>query len=308
MAQKVLILGSQGMLGQELVLSFQSDPDFEVTGWDQEDLDVTDFQALRSHITSLKPDIIVNAVGYNAVDACEQDEAEYQNALLLNRDVPKELSAIADATGALLVHYSTDYVFDGDQENLKSGSCGGSCCGGNCHGGFAGYTEDALPNPLSRYGETKLAGEESVRQTKHFYLIRLSKLFGKPAQSKVGKKSFFQVMLELSKTQPEIKAVHEEMSCFTYAPDLAAATKALIEDEAEFGVYHLPNEGAMTWYEAVKELYREAHVEIPVVPVTAEEFGPRPAKRPKVSILANTKRPKLRPVSEAIQDFVRILQ
>ena len=121
MAKNVLILGSQGMLGQELKRVFGADEAYQVTAWDMGDVDVTDFKTLRDKVIDLKPGIIINAVAYNAVDACEEDEAEYGKALLLNRDVPAELALIVKEQDILLVHYSTDYVFDGDQEKLKSG-------------------------------------------------------------------------------------------------------------------------------------------------------------------------------------------
>ncbi len=102
-------------------------------------------------------------MGYNAVDLAEEDEAEYEKALLLNRDLPKFLAQESVKQGFLLVHYSSDYVFDGTLEPpAERQGCAGGCCGGNCHGSKEGYNEDALPNPISRYGETKYAGEEEV--------------------------------------------------------------------------------------------------------------------------------------------------
>jgi dTDP-4-dehydrorhamnose reductase len=100
-----------------------------------------------------------------------------------------------------------------------------------------------------------------------------------------------------------MSAVDSEMSCFTYAPDLAQATKELLESGDAFGIYHLINEGPVTWYEGVLELYRQAGITTPVKPVTPDAF-PRPAKRPTFSVLLNTKRPKLRHYSEALKDFL----
>lgn len=187
----------------------------------------------------------------------------------------------------MLVHYSTDYVFDGEQKT--------------------GYDEEALPRPLSRYGETKLAGEREVlAESPRAYVIRLSKLFGKPAASALGKRSFFDVMLEKGRAQSEVQVVDDERSAFTYAPDLATATKKLIESHAPYGIYHLPNEGGATWYEATQELYQLARMETKVTPVTSDTF-PRPAKRPQSSVLLNTKRPKLRPYPEALAEYLQSL-
>lgn len=284
--QKLLILGSKGMLGQELVRVFGADSQYAVTAWDREEIDVTDFERLASGVQGLGPAIILNAVAYNAVDQCETDEAEYAKARTLNTDLPGVLAQISQKIEALLVHYSTDYVFDGQSET--------------------GYDEEATPAPLSRYGETKLGGERAVLESEaRAYVVRLSKLFGQPASSAAGKRSFFDVMLAKASKTSEVKVVDDERSCFTYAPDLAQATKALIEDKAAFGIYHLPNEGAVTWYEAVRELYAQAKLDVKVVPVTSADF-PRPAKRPQSSALLNTKRPKLRNYREALAEYFRM--
>jgi dTDP-4-dehydrorhamnose reductase len=300
---KVLILGGQGMLGQELTNLFIHDPNYEVTSLDREDIDVTDFVALRTKLTEEKPAIILNCVAYNAVDLAEENDEEYAKALLLNRDVPSELAGIANDLDATLVHYSSDYVFDGTIDDKKEGGgCGNSsCCGGNCHGGGQkGYGENAFPNPLSRYAESKMLGEQGVMMNAHkYYVIRLSKLFGKPGISEAAKRSFFDVMLEAGKTKEEVQVVDSEKSCFTYA----LATKDLIEDHEEYGIYHLPNTGAVTWYEAVVELYRQAGLTTKITPVTPEAY-PRPAARPKFSALINTKRPPLRRYEVALAEYL----
>lgn len=307
MLQKIVILGNQGMLGQEIENHFLYEKDKEVVGLDKNEIDVTDFVSLSEKLLQLKPAIIINCVAYNDVDKCEEDESEYAKALLLNRDLPRELARIANTLDALLVHYSTDYVFDGSLEEKKAGGgCGNSaCCGGGCHsGGERGYGEGAFPNPLSRYGQSKALGETEVLMTaKKYYLIRLSKLFGKPAKSMLAKKSFFEKMLAASETQKEVGVVDDEKSNFTYAPDLALATIELIADADPYGIYHLTNSGAATWFEATKELYRLADKETEVKPLTAEEFS-RPAARPHFSPLINTKRPPLRRYEVALAEYL----
>ncbi len=303
------------MLGQELVRVFSRDEHYSVTAWDREDIDVTDFSLLEQRVRELQPALILNAVAYNAVDKCETDDVEYQKAVVLNRDVPGKLAALGVSLGFLLVHYSTDYVFDGALEKNKAttGCCGGSprgalgeaggCCGAGAN--EVGYDERSLPNPINRYGESKYAGERTVREHNGtYYIIRLSKLFGHPGKSAEAKRSFFAVMLEQSAVKQEIQAVDDEKSCFTYAPDLAMATKALIEAKSDSGIYHLANEGTATWYEAAQELYRLAGKEMRVTPVSGEFFS-RPACRPSCSGLLNTKRPKLRPYTEALEDFLQ---
>lgn len=303
-SKKVLVLGSKGMLGQELVRVYSEDAECEVSGWDREDIDIADFPAAEKKIREYAPNIILNAVAYNAVDKCEESDEEYAKALLLNATVPEFLARLAKDMDVTLAHYSTDYVFDGmlEENKKETGCCGGGCCGAQAM--TVGYDETSVPNPLSRYGETKLLGEKSVRTIGgKFYVIRLSKLFGKPALSAAGKRSFFEIMLEKSKENGAVSVVDDEMSCFTYAPDLAQATKALTDDQALYGTYHLVNETPVTWYIAAKELFNIAKLDVVVRPVSADTF-PRPAKRPKCSVLLNTKRPKLRPYPEALEEYI----
>lgn len=283
MSKKALILGSEGMLGQELIRSF-GEGGFAVAGWDRGDIDVTDTAATREKITVLAPDIIINAVAYNAVDACEEDESEFRKAWRLNAEVPGELATLAGELDAPFVHYSTDYVFDGEQRN-------------------GGYSEDAPPNPVSRYGESKRGGEEAVLAVGGaYYVIRLARLFGWPAVSAGGKESFFSKMEQIAREKGVISVVDDERGNFTYAPDLADATRALVLDEAAPGVYHLVNEGSTTWYEATHAYFRLAGVDADIQSVSGDTF-PRPARRPKNSTLINTKRPPLRELSQALQDF-----
>jgi len=306
--KKVLILGSLGILGQELVRTFTADEHYAVTAWDKEDIDITNFTLLEENLTAIQPDVVINAAAYNAVDLCEEDDDEYAKALLLNRDVPGFLAEMSAKMGFLLVHYSTDYVFDGalEENRTKTGCCGGGCCSAAAAGSSSqvGYTEEVLPNPLSRYGESKYAGERAVREhAKRYYLIRLSKLFGRPGKSSQAKKSFFAVMLEQAEGESDVRAVDDEKSCFTYAPDLAMATRELIESEDSFGTYHLVNEGAATWYEVTLELYRLAGKEEQVFSVRSDSF-PRPARRPSCSVLLNTKRPRLRHYTAALREYL----
>jgi dTDP-4-dehydrorhamnose reductase len=282
--KKVLILGSQGMLGQELVKVFSSDERYTVTGWDYADIDVTDFAAAEEKIRTSAPEIILNAVAYNAVDACEESDEEYRKVLLLNAEVPKFLARVAKEMSAVFVHYSTDYVFDGESAE--------------------GYEEEDEPRPLSRYGESKREGEKNVLAVEgKNYLIRLSKLFGRAAASETAKKSFFEKMLQAAKGKTEVTVVDDELSCFTYAPDLAQSTKDLIEAAAPYGIYHLANSGGATWYEAARELYTQAHIGVTIQPVGSDVFL-RKALRPKCSILRNTKRPLLRPYQEALREYL----
>lgn len=318
--QSVLVLGAKGMLGQALVEVFGADDAYEVTAWDREDVDVTDAKELRGKVAELWPDIILNATAYNAVDLCETDDADFAKAKALNTEVPGELAAISASLQATFVHYSTDYVFDGERPHVNGGR-GPMCCGQNCTGcqylgeekdiPYRRYQEIDDAHPLSRYGQTKRDGElEVMRNGSVYYIIRLSKLFGKPAAAEGAKRSFFDVMLEVGKKAKAegetVKAVDGETSCFTYAPDLAAETKAIIEDESPSGIYHTANSGACTWYDAVKELYAMTGLnDVTVEPVAPSAF-PRPAKRPSSSVLRSKKRAPLRSYRDALAEYLGV--
>lgn len=307
---KIIILGSKGMLGQELVKVFQKDKDYEILAWDKENVDITKEKDLNKKIIQAKPKIIINAAAYNAVDKCENDKKEFSLAMKINGKAPEYLAKIAKKNKAILVHYSTDYVFDGDIQKLlnqEPAGCTHACGSCSLHkNSFGlGYTEDAKPNPISKYGKSKLAGEKAIQKnTKNYYLIRTSKFFGQPAQGENAKRSFFDVMLELGKKNKTVKAVDEETSCFTYAPDLARKTKEIVDSKKPFGIYHIVNSEPCTWYEAVLELYHQVKIKTKVVPVLASEF-PRPAKRPFYSVLINTKLNPLRSYKEALKDYLK---
>ena len=283
MNKRVLILGSHGMLGQDLVKVFEADQNWEVFAYDRDEIDITSEESLREKIDKVDPMVAINATGYNAVDKCETDEIEYELAKKINGYGPGILAKITKEKNIPLVHYVSDYIFDGEKVN---------------------YKEDDKPAPISNYGRSKLLGEEEIQKnTDKFYLIRTSKLFGRPGKSAMSKKSFFDTMIQLAKDNQIIKVVDEEKSCFTYTPDLALETKKIIEEKIPFGIYHVVNEGPCTWYEAVKELFRLARMEVEVVPVSSSEF-PRPAKRPKSSVLINTKLKPLRHYTEALKEYL----
>jgi len=304
---KVLITGAKGMLGQELVRTFKKDKIFEVFAWDKEEVDITKEKEVKNKIGKLKPAIIINAAAYNAVDKTESAE-EYKIAKELNGDAPGYLAEIAKKIGAVLVHYSTNYVFDGQPDIPEPEGCVHVCSSCSLHETFQpaiGFDENAKPRPISNYGKSKLMGENAVQKnTKKYYIIRLSKLFGKPGVGEGAKRSFFDVMLKAGKKNKEVKVVDEETSCFTYAPDLAKKTKEIIDSKKAFGIYHIVNSDPCTWYEAVLELYKQAKIKTKVVPAPASEF-PRPAKRPYYSVLLNTKLNPLRSYKEALKEYLK---
>jgi dTDP-4-dehydrorhamnose reductase len=308
MKNKILIIGAKGMLGQELVNTFKRDKEYAVFTWDKTEIDITKKNEVNGKIEKLKPAIIINAAAYNAVDKAEKSKKEFELAKKLNGKAPGYLAKIAKKIGATLVHFSTDYVFDGNPEIKEPESCKHSCSSCVLHDNFQpqiGFDENANPRPLSNYGKSKLIGEKEItKNTKKYYIIRLSKLFGKPGKTKGAKKSFFDVMLEAGKKNKAIKVVDEETSCFTYAPDLARKTKEIVESKKLFGIYHVVNSEPCTWHEAVLELYKQAKIKAKVMPVAASEFL-RSAKRPYYSVLLNTKLNPLRSYKEALSEYLK---
>lgn len=287
--ETVLILGAKGNLGVQLTDAFSQDSHYKVIAWDKGEIDITDRELILKKVADIRPDIIINAAAYNAVDKCEDSEEEYNKAKKLNIDGPKYLAEAALELGAILVQYSTDYVFSGEQDS--------------------GYKEDDEPAPINRYGKTKFFGEKRILENSgsglKWYIIRTAKLFGPKGESAEAKDSFFDVMLNLAKQHQQVKAVDDEKSCFTYTPDLAAATKKLIESDQGYGFYHLTNSGSSTWYEAAVELYKLKNIDIKVEPIKSDALT-RPAKRPKNSTLLNTKFEPLRPWQEALKEFLKL--
>lgn len=283
---KVLILGAKGNLGGQLAHIFNED--HEVLAWDREEIDVLDWPLLTERVRGAKPQAIINAVAYNAVDKCE-DPLDLPLAQRLNGELPGVLADLALEQKAILVHYSTDYVFNGTEEKQSFG-------------------ESETPNPINKYGETKFQGEREVLKRAEkgldFFLIRTSKLFGPQGASLQAKPSFFDIMLNLAQNKEELTVVNEELSCFTYTPDLAAATKRLVESAALAGIYHLVNEGPVTWFGAAQELFRLRKSPIALRALRSENLL-RAARRPKYSVLVNTKTKRLRSWQEALKEYLR---
>ncbi|HEX3742932.1 MAG TPA: SDR family oxidoreductase [Bryobacteraceae bacterium] len=273
----VLILGCKGTLGGQLMKLYP-----EATGWDREDVDVLDFPALRARIASLPapPDAIVNCVAFNDVDGAEDRP---QAASALNEEFPGRLAHFARESGIPLVHYSTNYVFDG------------------VHGD---YHESDEPSPVSAYGRSKRGGEERIAEAgAHAYVVRTAVIFGPKGESDLSKKSFVDLMRDLAGKRDTIQAVSDEINSVTYAPDLAAATKALLQSLPAPGIYHLTNSGSASWFDLAAEIFRIEGKHVNLLPVPSTHF-PRKAMRPPKAVLHNTKAPKLRPWQEALSEFL----
>ncbi|NQU83672.1 MAG: dTDP-4-dehydrorhamnose reductase [Parcubacteria group bacterium] len=277
---KVLIIGSKGMLGQELVKKFKDEGE-EVFAWDREEIDITKKDEVVKKVGELKPDVLINAAAFNAVDEAEE-KPEMANSL--NGYAIRYLAQAVSELNTTFIHYSTDYVFNGNRGE--------------------GYRENHAPCPISKYGESKLLGEKELQKnSEKYYIIRLSRLFGKSGSSEVCKRSFVEVMKTLSETQDELDIVDEEFASITYAPDLTELTYKLIKEKSPYGIYHGVNSGACTWYGFAKEVFKVLGKDTKVNPVSSEKF-PRLAKRPAYSVLLNTKLPPQRSWQEALKEYL----
>ena len=272
-----VILGYEGTLGHQLERLFPG-----AVLWDREDVDVTDFPRLEGKLRQLDPApaVVINCIAFNDVDGAEDRP---DAAFGLNAEYVGRLAGVCNEQNALLVHYSTNYVFDG--------------LGGE-------YAEEDAPNPLSIYAKSKWRGEElALENASRCYVIRTAVLFGPKGRSALSKKSFVDVMLDLSARTDTIRAVADEVNSVTYAPDLARATKALIDSGAATGIYHLTNSGRASWFELASEIFQLTGRRIQMEAVPSSAF-PRKAQRPARAVLRSTKTAPLRSWQAALREYL----
>lgn len=280
---RVLILGKNGMLGQDMQKVF-GDTDMVALG--QSELDITDQEAVFETFMSIQPDVVINCTGYTYVDNAEEEE-ELANAV--NGYAVGVLARACREIDATLVHFSTDYVFFGNKKG--------------------GYNEEDATHPINAYGRSKALGEQLIfdemeslddvnpREGRYF-IIRTSWLFGRHG------KNFVDTMLELARTKNTLRVVDDQHGKPTYTIDLCEQVKWLITShEYPSGIYHITNEGETTWFHFAKKIFELSKIRSRVVPCATDEF-PRPARRPKHSALNNNQLPKLRPWEEALQDYL----
>ncbi|MBI4022488.1 MAG: dTDP-4-dehydrorhamnose reductase [Candidatus Andersenbacteria bacterium] len=271
----MLILGARGMLGRALAAEFA---DQQPMLWDREELDITNQESVREKVGGGRWDVVINAAAYTRVDDAETRREE---AMSVNADAVRWLAEAVKERGALLVHYSTDYIFPGDEPE--------------------GYTEDDKPGPaVNVYGETKLAGERALQEVApRFYLLRTAWLYGS------GGQNFVDAMLMLARERDTLSVVNDQHGSPTYTRDVARATRDLLTMRYSPGVYHIVNAGTTTWYGLAREIFRLAELPVQLTPVASGQF-PRPAKRPAWSVLKNTRGPTLRPWPEAVRDYLTL--
>ncbi|KVQ09911.1 dTDP-4-dehydrorhamnose reductase [Burkholderia ubonensis] len=266
----ILVTGVNGQVGFELLRTLQGLG--RVVPCDRSMLDLADLDRVRTVVRDLKPTLIVNPAAYTAVDKAETD---VEAARRLNADVPRVFAEEAARNGATLIHYSTDYVFDG----TKAGA----------------YVETDTTNPQNMYGITKLEGEQAIAATGCAHLIlRTSWVYGRRG------KNFLQTMLKLGSERPELRIVADQIGAPTWSKTIAAVTSHIISQGAaasdndwwsrRSGVYHFTSAGATSWHGFAEAIFATAMGERApkVVPIPASEY-PAPAKRPANSTLSQDK-------------------
>lgn len=261
---KILLLGSEGQLGRCISNKFNNSH-YELVDTNRSNLDITENNRVFNFFKSIKPQIVINAAAYAAVDDAESNFSE---ANKINNLAVSNISKACLDNNSLLIHVSTDYVFDGATNTP--------------------YLENDKTNPINVYGKTKLLGEEAIKNIgcKHI-IIRTSWLF-----SQYGK-NFLKTMIDLSSARKELNIINDQFGCPTYAPDLAEAIKKIIDfypNKLTYGTYHFAGDQPCSWADFAEKIFEIADKknfinDIPkIIPVGSDHYI-TPAKRPKNSIL-----------------------
>ncbi len=281
----IWLIGNKGMLGSDVETGLKK-KDFNIITTDKE-VDITDKNKLFDFAESYNISYIINCSAYTNVDKAE---TEADLAYKINSDGVQNIAEVADKHNAVLIHISTDYVYDGKKREP--------------------YVETDNTNPLSVYGKSKLAGEENIKKiTDKFFIIRTAWLYGKSG------KNFVYSMLNLFKQRDNLGIVNDQYGTPTYTVDLAEIIIKFISDNInEYGIYHFTNEGFTTWYNFAVEIYKMAKAkgiidkEVNIKPITTDMY-PTPAVRPEYSVLSKEKIKKvlgidIRDWTDALDEFL----
>ena len=258
---KLLITGAYGQLGNEMRVALERYPHLESIFTDVDTLDITDKNAVDAFVALHQPNVLINCAAYTAVDKAEDDLALCYK---INCDAVRNLGEVAQAHSMMVIHVSTDYVFDGT--------------------GHIPYTEDMAVSPTNVYGKSKLAGERELRKAcPGAIIIRTSWLY-----SGFGN-NFVKTMLKLGNERSQLKVIFDQIGTPTYAADLADSMLQIIDSEKFVpGIYHFSNEGVCSWYDFTKMIFKLANVECEVLPIESKDYAVR-TPRPHYSVLNKSK-------------------
>lgn len=275
---KILLFGHKGMLGSDLLLRLRTK--HEVTGLDKDEIDIASMPSCEEAIRENAPDVVVNAAACTDVDGCESAQSE---SFAVNAEAVLNIAASCRKKNIRLVHFSTDYVFDGESREP--------------------YKEDHPCNPINVYGTSKLAGENYLRSiSDNYILIRTAWLYGKKG------KNFVQTILDKAATTDKLEVVDDQIGSPTYTRDLAYAVDLLLERDIK-GVFHITNRGSCSWFEFTRKILQEAGIrDVQVLPIKSDQLM-RPAKRPAYSVLNMQKFTSatgkiMQPWQLALQDYL----
>jgi dTDP-4-dehydrorhamnose reductase len=262
---KIAIIGANGQLGVDLRQTLSAETILPLAHCD---LDVSNSEQVDQVLDSARPDVVINTAAFHKVEECEKLPG---TSFAVNATGPRNLALACRRINAMLIHFSTDYVFDGGRRQP--------------------YTELDLPHPLNVYGVSKLAGEGMVSFTwKRHFIIRTCGLYG-IAGSKGKGGNFVETMLKKAGEGAPIRVVNDQVLTPTFTGDLAAAVSRFIRSEA-YGLYHVSAEGQCSWYEFARKIFELQNLPVDLKPVTTSEF-PSPVQRPAYSVLGKQKLTKL---------------
>ena len=260
-----LVTGANGQLGQAIEFISGNYPEINFVFCDSSELDITNKENCREAFIKYKPNFCINTAAYTAVDKAE---SEPQKAHLINVIGPTNLAEICKENEVVLLHISTDFVFDGNQTNP--------------------YSELDTPNPTSVYGQTKLDGEKAIQEIlKQHFIIRTSWVY-----SQFGN-NFMKTMLRLASERDRLSVVNDQTGTPTNAVDLAEVLIKIISSNSQlltsnFGIFNFSNEGHCSWYDFAKKIFEINNIKIDLIPIPTSSY-PTPAKRPTQSVLDKTK-------------------
>lgn len=257
----VLVTGANGQLGQALQFIAPNHQDISFVFCSSKELDITNLENCKTVFQKHQPQFCINAAAYTAVDKAE---SEPEKAYAVNVTGAKNIAEICTQNNTILLHVSTDFVFDGT--NTKP------------------YTEEDTTNPLGVYGKTKIQGEQAIQNSweKH-YIIRTSWVY-----SQFGA-NFYKTMLRLAQERKEISVVNDQIGCPTNAVDLAEILiKIISSGKSDFGIYNFSNEGQCSWYNFAEKIFKTHNIKINLKPISTLDY-PTPAKRPRYGVLDKNK-------------------
>lgn len=275
---RTLIFGVRGQLGKDVAAVFGAEG--PTIGWDLPETDITDGAAVRNAVQEFRPNLVINAAAYTDVERAEQDR---EAAFRVNETSALYVAEAAAMLDAVVVYFSTDFVFDGAQTTP--------------------YEPDDPVHPHGVYAESKAAGEAATRAAnRSHFIVRTAWLYGP------GGNNFVEKILRAAMSRPTLRVVHDEVGSPTHTLDLAEAVRALVKTSA-YGVYHAVNEGACSRFEFARSILQLAERAVAVEPCSSSEF-PTHAPRPKYSVLSNARLASvaghtMRPWAEALRHYMR---